>query len=72
MITQSQQSATYTALVQAEEQLKIGQTSEESAHALIDASKDVLALALDKQVATPSVFSCNQNTYPCNYSLAVQ
>ncbi|OSD07063.1 hypothetical protein PYCCODRAFT_1359815 [Trametes coccinea BRFM310] len=41
---------TYTALVKAEEQFKSGQTSVENAHALIDLSKDVLALALDKQL----------------------
>ncbi|KAI0743951.1 tRNA synthetases class I (C) catalytic domain-containing protein [Daedaleopsis nitida] len=41
--------ATYNALVQAEEQRRSSQTDVELAHALIDASKDVLALALDKQ-----------------------
>ncbi|KAI0633558.1 tRNA synthetases class I (C) catalytic domain-containing protein [Trametes polyzona] len=40
---------TYDALLKAEEQLKSGQTGAEHAHALIDSSKDVLALALDKQ-----------------------
>ncbi|KAI9067364.1 hypothetical protein FKP32DRAFT_1683968 [Trametes sanguinea] len=41
---------TYNALLKAEEQLKSGQTSVENAHTLIDLSKDVLALALDKQL----------------------
>ncbi|KAH9929551.1 tRNA synthetases class I (C) catalytic domain-containing protein [Epithele typhae] len=42
--------ATYSALVKAEEQLKSGQTGVENAHVLIDVSKDVLALTLDKQL----------------------
>lgn len=45
------QNATYAALTRAEQQLGSGQTAVELAHTLIDASKDVLALALDKQVS---------------------
>ncbi|EJF65018.1 cysteinyl-tRNA synthetase [Dichomitus squalens LYAD-421 SS1] len=40
---------TYNSLVQAEKQFQSGQTGAEVAHSLIDVSKDVLALALDKQ-----------------------
>ena len=45
------QNATYTAVMRAQEQLKSGQTNVELAHTLVDASQDVLALALDKQVS---------------------
>ena len=45
------QNATYTSLLQAEEQLKSGQNGVEQAHALIEVSKDVLALSLDKQAS---------------------
>ncbi|KAI0745279.1 cysteinyl-tRNA synthetase [Earliella scabrosa] len=41
--------ATHNALTQAEAQLQSGHTGVELAHTLIDVSKDVLALALDKQ-----------------------
>lgn len=44
------QNATHNALTQAEAQLQSGHTGVELAHTLIDVSKDVLALALDKQV----------------------
>lgn len=49
-ILTTSQNATYTALVEAEEQLRSDQNGVEIAHSLIDISKDVLALALDKQV----------------------
>ncbi|PIL36043.1 hypothetical protein GSI_01703 [Ganoderma sinense ZZ0214-1] len=41
--------ATFNSLVEAERQLQAGQTDAGAAHTLIDVSKDVLALALDKQ-----------------------
>lgn len=52
------QNRAFATILESEASLKNGQTSTELALKLVDESKDVLAIALDKKVALTNMFYC--------------